>query len=114
MDQKVVAGIGNVYRAELLYRARLNPHTPGKQIPVPTLRKLWRDWRPCAGWGGRRGRWCPATTGAPRQERHYVYKRTGERPARGRGVVVVEDMGGRNLYWAPGWQTQPRPKPADA
>ena len=26
----VVAGIGNVYRAELLFRARQNPHTPGQ------------------------------------------------------------------------------------
>lgn len=33
MDQSVVSGIGNVYRAELLFRARQNPHTPGKQVP---------------------------------------------------------------------------------
>ena len=33
MDQTVVAGIGNVYRAELLFRARQNPHTPGRLVP---------------------------------------------------------------------------------
>ena len=32
MDQSVVSGIGNVYRAELLFRAKLNPHTPGKLL----------------------------------------------------------------------------------
>ena len=30
MDQSVIAGIGNIYRAELLYRARLSPFVPGK------------------------------------------------------------------------------------
>ena len=29
MDQKVIAGVGNVYRAELLFRQRLNPWLPG-------------------------------------------------------------------------------------
>ncbi len=44
MDQAVVSGIGNVYRAELLFRARLNPHTPGRDVPEETVRALWRDW----------------------------------------------------------------------
>jgi endonuclease-8 len=44
---------------------------------------------------------------ASRDERHYVYKRTGQKSPRGKGTVVMEEMGGRNLYWAPGWQTRP-------
>ncbi len=44
MDQSVVSGIGNVYRAELLFRARLNPHTPGRDVPEDMVRELWRDW----------------------------------------------------------------------
>ena len=44
MDQSVVSGIGNVYRAELLFRARLNPHTPGRDVPEEIVRALWRDW----------------------------------------------------------------------
>lgn len=117
MDQKVVAGIGNIYRAELLFRARLNPHTPGRDIPVPTLRKLWKDWAHLLEIGVRTGQimtkeltteedWVRAL--ASRADRHYVYKRTGERSPRGRGTVVMEDMGGRTLYWAPGWQTAPK------
>ena len=121
MDQSVVAGIGNVYRAELLFRARLNPHTSGRDIPVPTLRKLWRDWAHLLALGVQTGQmmtrddldspeaWARAL--ASREERHYVYKRTGQRSPRGRGSVVMEEMGGRNLYWAPGWQTLPKPKP---
>ena len=44
MDQTVVSGIGNVYRAELLFRARQNPHTPGREVPEEVVRDLWRDW----------------------------------------------------------------------
>ncbi|WP_437440922.1 Fpg/Nei family DNA glycosylase [Rathayibacter oskolensis] len=44
MDQSVVSGIGNIYRAELLYRAGLDPHTPGKQVPLELARELWADW----------------------------------------------------------------------
>ncbi|MDH2442542.1 DNA-formamidopyrimidine glycosylase family protein [Amnibacterium sp. CER49] len=120
MDQSVVAGIGNVYRAELLFRARLNPHTPGKEISVPALRKLWRDWAHLLAIGVRTGQMMTRddleteeqyrNALASRDERHFVYKRTGQKSPRGRGEVVMEEMGGRNLYWAPGWQTLPRPK----
>jgi endonuclease-8 len=120
MDQSVVAGIGNVYRAELLFRARLNPHVPGKEIPIPTLRKLWKDWAHLLAVGVQTGQMMTRDdlvteedyrrALASRDERHYVYKRTGERSPRGRGTVVMEEMGGRNLYWAPGWQTGPKKK----
>ena len=117
MDQSVVAGIGNVYRAELLFRARLNPHAPGKSIPERTLRKLWKDWAHLLAIGVETGQMMTREdlkteedyrrALASRDERHYVYKRTGQKSPRGRGSVVMEDMGGRNLYWAPGWQTRP-------
>src|SRR5690625_5310159 len=32
LDQKVLAGVGNVYRAEVLWRHRLSPFTPGKKV----------------------------------------------------------------------------------
>jgi endonuclease-8 len=117
MDQSVVAGIGNIYRAELLFRARLNPHAPGKSIPEPALRKLWKDWAHLLAIGVETGQMMTRDdlkteedyrrAMASREHRHYVYKRTGEKSLRGRGTVVMEDMGGRNLYWAPGWQTRP-------
>lgn len=122
MDQSVVAGIGNVYRAELLFRARLNPHTPGKEVPVAALRKLWKDWAKLLAIGVETGQMMTrddlvsddlyARALASREDRHYVYKRTGLKSPRGRGTVVMEEMGGRNLYWAPGWQTFPKPPKA--
>jgi endonuclease-8 len=40
MDQTVFAGIGNICRAELLYRAKQNPFTAGKDISEQTLKAL--------------------------------------------------------------------------
>ncbi len=117
MDQSVVAGIGNIYRAELLFRARLNPHAPGKSIPEPALRRLWKDWAHLLAIGVETGQMLTRAdlkteedyrrALRSRDQRHYVYKRTGQKSLRGSGTVVMEDMGGRTLYWAPGWQNRP-------
>jgi endonuclease-8 len=117
MDQSVVAGIGNIYRAELLFRARLNPHAPGKTIPEAALRRLWKDWAHLLAIGVETGQMLTRAdlkteedyrrALRSRDQRHYVYKRTGQKSLRGSGTVVMEDMGGRTLYWAPGWQTRP-------
>jgi endonuclease-8 len=42
MDQSVVAGIGNVYRAEMLFRAGIDPYRPGKLITKDEAWALWR------------------------------------------------------------------------
>ncbi len=54
MDQSVTAGVGNIYRAELLYRARLSPFVAGKDVPEETLKAIWKDAVPLmkAGHGG--------------------------------------------------------------
>ncbi|TKR22925.1 Fpg/Nei family DNA glycosylase [Cellulomonas hominis] len=110
MDQAVVAGIGNIYRAELLYRARLDPHTPGKRVPTETARALWDDWSVLLADGIATGVMLTredlddagraAALRDPAQ-RHWVYGRAGE-PCRTCGTpVVVEEMAGRKLYWCP-------------
>ncbi len=43
MDQSVIAGIGNIYRTELLWRAGIHPDTPGKLIERSELLALWKD-----------------------------------------------------------------------
>ena len=43
MDQSVVAGIGNVYRAELLYRHRVDPFRPGTSLRVGRWQAMWED-----------------------------------------------------------------------
>jgi endonuclease-8 len=43
MDQSVLAGVGNIYRTELLWRAGINPNTPGRAIPRTLFDTLWLD-----------------------------------------------------------------------
>jgi endonuclease-8 len=110
MDQSVVSGIGNVYRAELLFRARLSPFTPGKKVPEETARALWRDWVHLLNVGVRTGQMMTmdGLTGeayrramARRDDRHWVYHRTGQ-PCRVCGTpIAMQDMANRKLYWCP-------------
>src|SRR5690554_2792993 len=110
MDQAVIAGIGNVYRAELLFRANLNPFTPGKLVAEDTLRQLWRDWTYLLGVGVETGQMLTmdglegdayAAALASRDDRHWVYHREGL-PCRVCGTHVNMQMAaGRKLYWCP-------------
>jgi len=110
MDQNVVSGIGNVYRAELLYRARLNPHTPGRDVPEELVREIWRDWSRLLRIGVETGQMMTMDDLSPddyrkamagRDDRHWVYHRAGL-PCRVCGTsIVVEEAAGRKLYWCP-------------
>ena len=113
MDQAVVSGIGNVYHAELLFRARRNPHTPARVVPVVLLRELWRDWARLLAIGVETGQMMTMDDLSPedhrramahRDDRHWVYHRAGL-PCRVCGTnVVVEEAAGRKLYWCPSCQ----------
>jgi len=113
MDQSVVSGIGNVYRAEMLFRARQSPFTPGKLLPEDVVRALWRDWAKLLKVGvetgqmltmdGLRGE-AKRRALAHRDDRHWVYHRTGE-PCRVCGTpIAMEIAAGRKLYWCPSCQ----------
>ena len=43
MDQSILAGVGNVYRCEVLFRHRVDPHRPGREIRPATFRAIWQD-----------------------------------------------------------------------
>ncbi len=113
MDQNVVGGIGNVYRAEMLFRARLNPHTPGREVPEETVRALWRDWVKLLAIGVETGQMMTMDdlddesyrrAMASRDDRHWVYHRAGL-PCRVCGTaIVLEEMATRKLYWCPSCQ----------
>ena len=110
MNQKIVAGIGNVYRAEMLFRAKLSPFTPANTLPDGTLRELWRDWVRLLAIGVKTGQMMTMdglTSGqkrsalANRADRHWVYHRTGE-PCRICSTPIrMEMMEARKLYFCP-------------
>jgi DNA-formamidopyrimidine glycosylase len=110
MDQSVVSGIGNVYRAELLFRARIDPHKPGKQLTDEQAAALWKDWTKLLKIGVKTGQMLTMdglskkkyeAALANREDRHWVYHRTGE-PCRVCGTpIVMELAAGRKLYYCP-------------
>ncbi len=113
MDQAVVAGIGNVYRAEMLFRAELNPHTPANSLDRTVLEALWDDWAELLEVGisvgqmitidGLEGEAYQQAL-VDRDERHWVYKLEGTPCKRCGANIILEEFGARKLYWCPGCQ----------
>ena len=114
MDQSVVAGIGNVYRAEMLFRAGIDPHRPGKSLTTDEVWGLWRDWVYLLEIGVQTGQmmtidglegeaWRKAM--ANREDRHWVYKREGLPCLNCDTHISLEEMANRKLYWCPSGQT---------
>lgn len=109
MDQSVIAGIGNIFRAELLCRARINPFRPGKQVGIVSLRGIWKDVRALmrATMDDRRivttrPKDRPHSRGpAKDHEVHYVYRRHGKECYVCGATIEKADMGGRTVYWCP-------------
>ena len=109
MDQTMFAGVGNIFRAELLYRARVSPFRIGKDVDEKTLRSIWKDavaLMPAAMVDRRIVTTKPADRPHKKgpvlkEEAHYVYRRNGL-PCFVCGTVVKkQEMAGRNLFWCP-------------
>lgn len=129
MKQEVLAGVGNVYRAEVLFRLGLDPMLPGRSLQLHEALALWNDVARTMADGVRDGRIITTeladrpsrlgadvghglvVAGAPRPNRdvpvadaHYVYKRQGL-PCRHCGTeIAMKELGGRKLYWCPSCQ----------
>ena len=113
MDQSVVSGIGNVYRAEMLFRARLDPHVTGASLPDDVIRDLWRDWRYLLDIGVETGMMltmdgldedAQRAARRNRADRYWVYKRDGKPCRICRTDIALEIAAGRKLYWCPSCQ----------
>ncbi|WP_067828883.1 Fpg/Nei family DNA glycosylase [Nocardia inohanensis] len=112
MDQKVLAGVGNVYRAEILFRHGISPDRPGTALSHEEWNAMWSDLVALMKVGVRRGKMHVvrpehdhgAPSYAPDRPRTYVYRRVGE-PCRLCGTTVLHSvLEGRNLFWCPACQ----------
>jgi endonuclease-8 len=113
MDQAVIAGIGNVYRNELLFRRGIDPYRPGTSITNQEFDAAWSDLVALMRVGLRSGKIRVvhpehdngAPSYAPGRPRTYVYRRAGE-PCRVCGTAVLTAvLEGRNVFWCPVCQT---------
>jgi formamidopyrimidine-DNA glycosylase len=109
MQQDVVSGIGNVYRAEILFRRGVDPARPGRSVTPQEWGALWDDLVTLMRAGVRSGRIVTTrpehrsrrTGPVRREDAHYVYRRHGL-PCRVCGTAVeLREAAGRKLYWCP-------------
>ncbi|MCW2830389.1 MAG: glycosylase [Aeromicrobium sp.] len=113
MDQRVLAGVGNVYRAEVLFRHGVAPMTAGRRLPRKRWDAMWADLVVLMQEGVRTGRIDtvrpehePAAMGRePRADDHggevYVYRRD-QRPCLVCDTPIRRRvLAGRNLFWCP-------------
>lgn len=122
MDQRVAAGVGNIFRAEVLYRHRIDPGMAGRLLRRAEWDAIWTDLVGLMHDAVIRGRidtvrpeHDPVVMGrAPRVDRHggevYVYRRA-DQPCLVCGTPVrTKEFGGRNLFWCPRCQRTSRRK----
>ncbi|MEY9213510.1 Fpg/Nei family DNA glycosylase [Thermobifida halotolerans] len=114
MRQDVVSGVGNIYRAESLFRAGIDPYRAGRDLSRAQWEALWSDLTGLLRDGVRDGRIVTtrpehrdgsAVDPVPREDAHYVAYRTGQ-PCRVCGTPVRSaQLAARALYWCSGCQT---------
>lgn len=113
MDQQVLAGVGNVYRCEVLFRHRVAPLTPGNRLRRRSWEAIWGDLVRLLPLGVATSRIVTLPEQveqieaalAKGEEVHlterdsFVYKRTGEPCLVCGSRVRSETLAGRTLYW---------------
>lgn len=112
MDQAVISGLGNIYRAELLFRARLSPFILGNKTSTAQLSGIWQDAKELMRDGmidrrivTTRPSDRPHPKGKARRfETHYVYRRAGLTCFLCGSAICMQEFVGRKLYWCPGCQ----------
>ncbi|MEU2154334.1 DNA-formamidopyrimidine glycosylase family protein [Streptomyces sp. NPDC019396] len=116
MDQKVIAGVGNVYRAEVLFRHGIDPYRAGRDLTEREWGAVWTDLVALMREGVRHNRidtvrpeHTPEAMGRPpRVDDHggevYVYRRAALPCHICGGEIRTADLAARNLFWCPGCQ----------
>ncbi|MEV4680291.1 Fpg/Nei family DNA glycosylase [Streptomyces kurssanovii] len=113
MDQKIIAGVGNVYRAEVLFRHGIDPYRAGKDLTRRQWDAIWEDLAALMREGVRNNRidtvrpeHTPEAMGrAPRVDDHggevYVYRRANMPCHLCATQIRTAPLATRNLFWCP-------------
>ncbi|MFF3684728.1 Fpg/Nei family DNA glycosylase [Streptomyces sp. NPDC002187] len=116
MDQKIIAGVGNVYRAEVLFRHGIDPYRAGQDLTRRQWDTIWTDLAELMREGVRNNRidtvrpeHTPEAMGRPpRADDHggevYVYRRAHLPCHICGGEIRTADLAARNLFWCPACQ----------
>lgn len=109
MDQKAIAGIGNIYSDEILFRARINPTKPAATLDQQEIHRLYREIRAVL-------REAVSRRGTTARDQRYrdglgnagnfqtilkVYQRAGSPCSLCGAVIVATRLGGRTASFCP-------------
>ncbi|MEU1680205.1 DNA-formamidopyrimidine glycosylase family protein [Micromonospora zamorensis] len=108
LDQRNLAGVGNLYKCEVLFLRGVSPWTPVGAVPdLPGMVALAQRLL-----AANRGRWTQSSTGSlHRGQTSYVYGRRAQ-PCRRCGTAIrKEELGERVTYWCPVCQPEHPDRP---
>ena len=109
MDQTIIAGIGNIYSDEILWKADIHPESRVKKIPAASIAKLFHAMKDVLlkgiHFGGDSMSDYRNVHGLPGefQHKHNVYRRTGKLCSRKscEGIIKRLKVGGRSAHFCP-------------
>ena len=112
LDQSVVAGVGNIFRAEMLFEAGIDPRVSGQQLGRERFDRLWKILVKQMRTGLKYGKIVTVTrreAGRPLEEvngrdRFRIYGQT--HCPRCNAVIERADIASRTMYWCPRCQRQ--------
>jgi len=111
LDQSIVAGVGNIFRAEALFETGLDPHIPGNKLSPDQFTRLWKSLVKMMKLGLKHGRIITVTAkeaGKPLKElagneRFRIYGKM-DCPQCG-GSIAVDSVASRKMHWCPECQS---------
>lgn len=95
LDQSLVAGIGNIYASEALFRARLSPRLPACRLTVGQVARLWRAIRQVLREAIAGGSTVPLNFGGDRSDELFYFGRAPGTPDYYAERLRVYDQAGR-------------------
>ena len=110
MDQEKISGIGNIYAADALNLARIDPRTPARQLDNQAAGRLHeailKVLRLGIRYGGASDQFYLDALGAKGhyQDHFLVYNREGEKCFNCGGLIKKFFLAGRGTYWCPNCQ----------
>jgi len=110
LDQRLVAGVGNIYATEALWRAGVRPSRRGRRTALARLDRLVHEVRQVLGEAVEQGGTTIRDFATPEGNFGYfavrlqAYGRAGQRCLRCGAMLRDSRLGGRSTVWCPGCQ----------
>lgn len=107
MDQEVIAGIGNIYSDDILWKAKIHPFKPANKLSIKELKEVWSAMREVLQKGLKlRGTSTSDYRDTAGKEGGYadyrlVYQREGEPCPRCKTAIARVKLGGRSAHYCP-------------